>query len=161
MVKNAITDNRKEYDRILDDLSSLDNSYVLVGFQQGSITHTQTKGQRTKPAGLSMPQIAAQNEFGTDKIPARPFLRPAFDDNRKKIDKAIDTEYDKIVGGQSTIKKSLGLIGLLMEELIKRKIRAVNYPPNSPLTIKIKKSSKPLIDFGQMVDTVASKVVVK
>ena len=159
-MKPDIRDDRTRFDEILREIELLQNSYVIVGFQEGSVTHAQSKNGRDKKAGLSMPQIAAQNEFGTDKIPARPFMSTAFDENRAKIDKAINSEYGKILEGASTVKRSLGLIGLLMEKLIVEKIRQIQTPPNAPLTIKLKGSSKPLIDFGQMVSSVTSKVVI-
>lgn len=143
---------------VVAEIEKLNNSYVTVGFQQGTVTRSQTKGQRSKKAGLSMPQIAAQNEFGTDKIPARPFMRPAVDSNRAKLDKAISGEYDKVVMGTSTVKNSLNLIGLFMTGLIQKQIRATHYPPNAPSTIARKKSSHPLIDFGQMIQSVRHEV---
>lgn len=157
----GVVDTDMGMEAVVAEIEKLNNSYVKVGFQQGTVTRSQTKGQRSKKAGLSMPQIAAQNEFGTDHIPARPFMRPSFDDNRTVINKAIEGEYDKVVAGQRTVKRSLDLIGLLMTRLIQQKIRAIHYPPNAPSTIARKKSSKPLIDFGQMVQSVRHEVVIQ
>jgi HK97 gp10 family phage protein len=151
---------RREFDERIKLIEKFENAYVLVGFQEGQVTKSQVKNGRSKKAGQSMPQIAAQNEFGTDKIPARPFMRTSFDENRNKLNVAIQTEYGKIVDGQSTVKKSLNAIGLLGIDLIQTKIRSIHYPPNSPRTIARKKSSKPLIDFGQMVQAVTKKVVI-
>jgi hypothetical protein len=142
------------------EMELISGSYVLVGFQEGTVTKSQTKDKRRKKAGLSIPQIAAQNEFGTRIIPARPFMRPAFDENREKLNKAIAGEYTKITEGRSTVKKSLSLLGEFMVGKIKMKIRSIQTPPNSPRTIAEKKSSKPLIDFGQMIQSVQSKVVI-
>jgi len=159
MVK-SYSDYRKEYDKKFAQIEQLANSYVIVGFQEGTVTKSQVKGNRRKQAGKSMPQIAAENEFGTSVIPARPFMRTSFDENQERINKVIRTEYDKIIDGDSTIRKSLNLIGLYMTDLIQTKIRAIRYPPNSPATIAAKKSSKPLIDFGQMIQSVRHKVVI-
>lgn len=145
---------------IIREVNNLSKAYVLIGFQEGEVTKAQTKDNRTKPAGLSMPQIAAENEYGTRNIPARPFMATSFDENRAAINQAIQAEYNKILEGKSTTKKSLGLIGIFMVKLIQQKIRAINFPPNSPRTIAIKKSSKPLIDFGQMIQSVREKVVI-
>ena len=155
----SFKDNRKKFDQEIRQAERLANSYILVGFQEGTITHSQVKNGRTKKAGLNMAQIAAANEFGTKTIPSRPFLRPAIDENATKITRAITGQYNKIMDQESTIENSLGLIGVLVENLIKRKIRSIYTPPNSPQTIARKKSSKPLIDFGQMVQSVRRKVV--
>lgn len=157
----GVVDTDMGMEAVVAEIQKLNNSYVTVGFQQGTVTRAQTKGQRSQKAGLSIPQIAAQNEFGTDKIPARPFMRTAVDSNRAKIDKAINGEYDKVVAGTSTVKKSLNLLGLFMTALIQKQIRATHYPPNAPSTIARKKSSHPLIDFGQMIQSVRHEVYIK
>lgn len=159
MVSSFKDYTRKYYEK-LEEIEKLSKSYVKIGFQEGSVTKSQSKGKRRKLAGKSMPQIAAENEFGTNHIPARPFMSTSFDENRAKINQAVASEYDKILEGTSTVKKSLGLLGLLGVDLIQQKIRAIRYPPNSPRTIAIKKSSKPLIDFGQMISTVTYKTVI-
>jgi hypothetical protein len=161
MRRAVVKDVDLGFAEIQKQIASLDGSYVLVGFQEGTKTKGQVKGQRQKKAGLSMAAIAATNEFGTNRIPARPFMSTSFDENRAKINKAIQGEYAKILDGKSTASKSLGLIGLLGTRLIVQKIRAIISPPNSPITIAIKGSSKPLIDFGQMVQSVRHKVVIK
>jgi hypothetical protein len=158
MAKITIKDDRKKFDSIIKEVELANNSFVSVGFQDDVMTHAQNKQGRKKKAGLSIAQIAAQNEYGTEHIPARSFMRTSFDENFTKINKLISLEYNKIVKGESTTKKSLGLIGLYMNKLIVNKIRSIYYPPNAPSTIKEKKSSKPLIDFGQMVASVTSKV---
>ena len=159
MKRAVVKDIDLGFDEIQKQVALLDGSYVLVGFQEGTKTTLQTKGQRQKKSGLSMAEIAAANEFGTKTIPARPFMSTSFDENRAKINKAIQGEYSKILDGKSTTERSLGLIGLLGAKFIVQKIRAITSPPNSPLTIAIKKSSKPLIDFGPMVQSVRHKMV--
>ncbi len=156
----SFQDYRKKFDKVMSNIESFSNSYVTIGFQEGSVTKTQVKGNRRKEGGKSMPQIAAENEFGTSRIPARPFMSTSFDENRDKINRIIASEYDKIIAGESTVSKSLNLIGLFGIDLIQQKIRAIHYPPNSPRTIAAKGSSKPLIDFGQMVQSVRRKVVI-
>jgi hypothetical protein len=155
----SFRDNRSQYDEILKEVELLNGSFVLVGFQEGVVTKAQSKGGRRKEAGKSMAQIAAENEFGTDRIPARPFMTTSFDENRARINRAIQGEYAKILDGTSTVRRSLNLIGQFMTGLIQKKIRDIHYPPNSPRTIAAKGSSKPLIDFGQMVQSVRHKVV--
>jgi len=157
----AVRDTDLGWNEIQEQLEYAAKSYVLVGFQEGSKTKVQIKGDRTKEGGLSMPEIAASNEFGTKTIPARPFMSTAFDDNRLKIYNFIQSEYDKVLLGKQTTEKALGRIGISMVGLVQKKIRQIIYPPNAPSTIKAKGSSKPLIDFGQMIQSVREKVVLK
>lgn len=139
---------------ILDQLALAEKAYVKVGFQMGSVTKNQRKGVRRQKAGQSMPEIAAKNEYGAPGVPARPFMSTAVDMNISLINDYIARQYDLLLKGKSTVDKSLGLIGQLMTGLIQKRIRAIVYPPNSPRTIAIKGSSKPLIDFGQMIQSV-------
>jgi len=157
----SFKDNRKEFDKRIALLEQLGNSYVLIGFQTGEVTYSQVKNNIRKKPGMVMAQIAAANEFGTNHIPARPFMRTSFDENRQRINNIIANEYDKILAGTSTIKRSLDLIGLFGTDLIQQKIRAIYVPPNAPSTIARKKSSKPLIDFGQMIQSVRHKTVIQ
>ena len=107
-----------------------------------------------------MPQIAADNEFGTREIPARPFMRTSFDENMQRINNFILSEYDDVLTGKSNTRRSLNRIGLLGVDLVQVKIRSITNPPNSPKTIALKRSSKPLIDFGQMIQSVKFKVTI-
>lgn len=157
----AVKDTDMGLGDIKEQVKLLSNSYVLVGFQEGSKTKSETKGDRQKKGGLSMPQIAAANEFGAPGVPARPFMSTSFDENKAQINLAVLGEYRKILDGKSTTKKSLGILGQFMVGMIQRKIRSIYFPPNSARTIAIKKSSKPLIDFGQMIQSVREKVVIK
>jgi HK97 gp10 family phage protein len=161
MARAGVKDNDLGWGEIQKQIKLAKDSFVLVGFQQGSKTKAQSKGTRTKQGGLSMPEIAAANEFGTDKIPARPFMTTAFDENRSRINDFTRKEYDKIISGKQTTERALGRIGIAMVGLIQKKIRQIIYPPLAPSTIKAKGSSKPLIDFGQMIQSVREKVVLQ
>lgn len=154
----TFTDNRAEYDKILEQINMFARSYVTVGFQDGTVTRSQTQGTRTKQAGISMAQIAFENEFGTNRIPARPFLRPAIDENQTRINRFIVRQYNMILAGTSDARRALNTIGLFGVDLVRRQILSVHTPPNSPRTIAEKGSSKPLIDFGQMIQSVQYRV---
>jgi hypothetical protein len=144
-----------------DELERLENSYVLVGYPAGTITHAQSKQQRRKKAGESMAQIAAYNEFGTKNIPARPFIFSTVAEKRQDINRVIEKQYIAILDGKRTVKQGLEIIGLYVKKEIDLKIGSLRYPPNSPRTIKIKGSDKPLIDFAQMRQALQYKVVIK
>jgi len=141
------------------EVQSFKGSFVLVGFQEGSKTKTQVKGQREKKGGFSMPEIASSNEFGTKNIPARPFMRTSFDENISKINRLVNLQYMQVQDGKKNAEQALTAVGVVMVGLIQQKINSIVSPPNSPRTIEIKGSSKPLIDFGQMRQSVREKVV--
>lgn len=159
MARADVRDIDKGWERIERELASFRNSSVLIGFQEGTLTKKEVKGQREKEGGLSMPQIAAANEFGTKRIPARPFMSTSFDENRSRIEKLIQIQYQKVKDGKQKAENALIGVGVVVVGMIQQKIRAILSPPNAPSTIKAKGSSKPLIDFGQMIQSVREKVV--
>lgn len=158
MARPAVVDIDLGFDRAMGDLLKLSKYEVNVGFQQDEKTKLQVKNGREKEPGLQMAQIAAQNEFGTNSIPERSFMRTAFDQNQKEILERLQYQYGLIIDGKVTINKSLNFIGQIITGLIQAKIAAIRFPPNSPKTIEIKKSSKPLVDFGQMINSVRYEI---
>jgi HK97 gp10 family phage protein len=75
---------------------------VDTGEMVGHVTHRQTikGGQIVGEIGIFNPEIAKRaryNEYGTRDIPARPFLRPAFDETAPKAAEEMANEiWDQI-----------------------------------------------------------------
>lgn len=75
---------------------------VDTGEMVGHVTHRQTikSGQIIGEIGIFDPEIAKRaryNEYGTRDIPARPFLRPAFDETAPKAAEEMANEiWDQI-----------------------------------------------------------------
>lgn len=163
-----------DYQTYRATVKELSGAYVKVGFPAAADPASPAKrGSGKKPyADMSeVARVAVWNEFGVPneaaaergakrgfmefwKIPPRPFFRtaiekykePTFDlMNRLKIDMFL---------GKATVTKALNMIGLFMQDKIKKQITDTYTPPNAPLTIKKKKSSHPLIDTGQMRNSV-------
>ncbi len=142
----------KGWKRIQRDLKKANGAYTKIGVQTGTI-HQGEDGPK------SMASIYAANEFGTDNIPARPTLRPVRDETRAIVNRMIAAEKSKILKGESTPRRSLGLIGLYVEQQVKKKIRSNVNPPNAPSTVRRKQKNKPgpvktLIDTGQLVQSI-------
>jgi hypothetical protein len=89
-----------------------------------------------------------------NNVPARPFFRPAFDKNAQKLGAFIETTVGAVYLGKLAPRQALGLIGEFMVAKVKAEIRAVKSPPLAKLTIVRKGSTKPLIDTGQMINSV-------
>lgn len=75
---------------------------VDTGEMVGHVTHRQTieGGQIVGEIGIFDPEVAKRaryNEYGTRDIPARPFLRPAFDETAPKAAEEMANEiWDQI-----------------------------------------------------------------
>ena len=93
---------------------------------------------------------ALWNEFGTRRIPARPFLRTSMRNNRAKYLKMAHADAKQILAGSMSIERSLARIGIVAQGDVQMSIVAGNWTPNAPSTVKRKGSSRPLIDTGAM-----------
>jgi len=147
-----IIDNDKKWCHIKKELKLIDKSYTQIGIQASAEPYA---------GGKNVAEIAFDNEFGTGRIPARPFMSTSFDENRTKINDLISKEYDKILSGTMTTKKALALTGEWMTGVVKKKITDIKEPKNAPFTIKMKKSSNPLIDTGHMRASITHAEVLK
>ena len=120
-------------------------------------------------------QRAIWQEFGTrggasgggwgGPVPERPFMRNAIRDGQSSNKAMMKTEarriiVDAIKGKDVAMSKRLTLrrLGIKVQGDIQASITSLRSPPNSPVTIAMKGSSNPLIDSGEMRDSVAFKV---
>lgn len=109
-------------------------------------------------------EIGAIHEFGAGRIPERSFLRSTFDAQRKKYQKfmtnGLRREVVEVAKTGQTGPENLTLkrLGLVVEGDVKKRIAEGIAPPLSPVTIGRKKSSKPLIDTGQLRASIASEI---
>lgn len=133
--------------RIKADATQLAGQGVKVGLRS-------TAG--TSADGVRIVDYATFNEFGTEHIPARPFMRRTADTAEGKVSAAAKTLAKNLVAGRLNVNQVLDQLGLLYQSLIRNTIRSTPSwaAPNAPATIRRKKSSVPLIDTGMMLGAV-------
>lgn len=90
-------------------------------------------------------------------IPSRPFMRQTFEQNKNRITTVITKELNMIYDGVSTAKMSISRIGEWYTGQVKRIFRTGNFAANSPATAAKKKSSRPLIDTGELRNSVTHR----
>lgn len=129
-------------------IDKLKKDQVFIGFPEGKTVHTGSTGEST-----DMTLIAAYNEFGTSSTPARPFLKQTIDGNQDKI-KAMCKKAAKDVADGKSAEQCLEQLGAFGVGLVQETIANGSFAPNSPQTVKKKGSDKPLIDTGQMRQSV-------
>jgi hypothetical protein len=117
------------WDRIVKDLKTLKSGSVSVGFPQEGETKTPS-GAESVPFS-DMVTRGVVHEFGSLKrnIPARPFMRPAFDNNVKEIAAIKEKILQRFYRGLITPSQALDLLGLKHVSQIKAAINAVDSPP--------------------------------
>lgn len=121
---------------------------VKVGFMNGA-TYPVAQG------GESVAQVAFWNEFGTTRIPSRPFFRTMISRESPGwgvlISKAA-VHYD--YNGSAV----LGFMGEKIIEQLQRSITEWQDPPNAQSTIDAKGFNKPLVDTNHMHNSITLEV---
>lgn len=144
MIKSTISNVTAVKNELRKAMAKLEiDESVLVGLNANTGQHTNSK--------LSVPTIGAIHEFGTDKIPARPWLVPGVESVTNELNKIIEKELSK---DSVDVKAMLNKIGLSAELAVKVYINKLSSPPNSESTRRRKKSANPLIDTGEMRNSV-------
>lgn len=130
----------------------MENRAVNIGFP-ANIEH---KNEDGSPSPFTVAQIAAVHEFGSPEagIPERSFLRSAIQENRQKYFALNKKILLGILAGKGTVLQGLGMLGNVAVGDVKKKIAAGPFEALNKTTIKRKGSSKPLIDSGQMRQSV-------
>lgn len=121
------------------------DSYALVGIFEGAVAEEDGKT-------ASIAEYAGYNEFGTSKIPARPWMRTGYDQSIARIQAQMDGAALAALDGANVDPLTVGAVN--MQEALKRSIVDGNWAPNAPSTIEAKGSSRPLIDTGAMRNAV-------
>lgn len=129
---------------------------VVVGF-----------GPAVKGSDPSVAEYAGYNEFGTSAAPPRPFLRQTWESKLSAWQAQVVADLKSglaslavksPVNSRLIYALALERVGLRMQSDVRQRIVDLRDPPNSPVTIKAKGSSNPLIDTGRMKGAVGYSV---
>ena len=134
-----VTDKDLGFKNRVRNLQKLNNKSVKAGVLEGS---------GNEDNGTSLVDVAFYNEYGTSRIPARPFVRIASEKNQQTWANEAERVVDKIVAGYDA---NFSILGNTMKENIQAVIGDKNLlVPNAPSTIRRKGHDKPLIDTGKL-----------
>lgn len=149
---------KEDLAKVDDLLRRMKGAHVVVGVLRGTGEHPDaTEGQ-------TIVQIAAWNEFGTETIPSRPFLRTTLREN-KYYREAL---FDALKAGltkKADPTKALKLVGVRAAADIRNMIDTNDFVPNAPMTIQRKSTNadkdnkdKPLIATGILRQSIQSEL---
>lgn len=130
---------------IFDNIRDINKVFTKVGYPEG----VDADGREMSDNA----QIASYHEYGLG-VPMRATMGPSFDKNLSKVKRLINREYNNVINGRSTPIQGIGKVGEFSTNQLKKEIRNLKEPPNTPATIAKKGSSNPLIDTSQMVNAV-------
>ena len=137
-------------DKVLDLLNlikSLGEKRVMVG-----VLEDKTARQDGKETNA---QILYKNTVGSplERIPPRPLLEPAIEDKKEIIGNQFRTIVaNTLLGKSENFEKDLNRVGVMGQQAV---VSWFDNPkngwqPNSPYTIQKKGSNQPMIDTGQL-----------
>lgn len=137
-------------DKVINDISKELNKisskrYITVGIHQDD---------NARPDQANNAQIGALNHFGTDRIPARPWLDVGVASGSQEI---LDTIADGIEDGEH-IYPIMNRVGLVAVAAVQNYMDELSSPANAPSTIKRKGDDNPLIDTGELKQSVTFKI---
>lgn len=137
----GVIDRDLGFNRIMRDLQKLDGMEVVAGMLKDS-------GKASN--GASYVDVATWNEYGTRRIPSRPFIRISADTNKAAWSKMAQQAVNDVIDGDNP-REAAQVIGHKMVEDIRKvfgdtsKLKA-----NAPSTIAKKGRNEPLVDSGEM-----------
>ena len=119
------------------------NKIVRVGFIDDA----------TYPDGTPVAQVAFWNEYGTEKIPPRPFFRHTIAENKSKW----VSDLVKLAEVHNK-NQALALMGERIKGDFVQSINIWSEPPNAPYTVEKKGFNAPLRDTMVMARSISYEV---
>jgi len=143
-------DKDRGYKRIGVNIKGLKDKGVKVGIM-GSDSYD----------GVSVVDYGTWNEFGTNRIPPRPFMAITAARNGEKAQQFTSFLVGRMIDGKISSDQVLKNLGEWYQAQMQLTIRNAKEwaEPNAPSTIAMKGSSSPLIDQGRLVQSIRYEIV--
>jgi hypothetical protein len=148
---SGVKDVDKGYKDLVKRVYGIDKPKIVVGIFE-------VANAKTYADGTTLIEVAMANEFGTDKIPERSFLRAWFDENQAKCKEAVKRMLIATIEGKYTPEQALNLLAQRFVGEIQKRIADGIPPANAEATVKKKGSETPLIDKGQLRSGVTYRI---
>lgn len=91
------------------------------------------------------------------KIPERSVLRSTFDSENDRIVKQTERAICQVLDGKMSVDDMLDLYGEQFATAMKKTMRDLSTPANHPYTVEQKGSSNPLINTGDLLESITWK----
>lgn len=127
------------------------NPFVKIGVLGAKATAAKAG---VESQGLSVVDVATFHEFGTIAVPQRSFLRAGVEAYRQELTNDTFKLIKQLNTAALDVPRALKILGAKIKSLIQRRMRAGIDPKLEAATIKRKGSSKPLIDTGQLINSI-------
>lgn len=159
--------NKKAWTQIKRNLTKGQTLCVEIGWFRGN--YHASKDDNGVSWQLPTAQIAKWNEeghmtggkYGVHIVPPRPFMRVGFkhaiESDRFARESFVRLTQD-VAEGRKTWDKAYSELGAIMLLRLQKAIKMDIYVKNTPFTISLKGNSTTLIDTGQMLNSIQTRV---
>lgn len=156
MISAKVTVNTTDtLKKVKKTLERIKGSYVTVGVHEDAGEYED---------GTSVAEVALWNEFGTERIPERSFIRSTLHENMSRINGWRQDLLSDVIEDKITLEHALDVLGFRMRELVRAKINSNIPPPNAPSTVAHKRLEgvppRTLVETGLLARSVEYKVVI-
>lgn len=128
---------KQNLEQIQENLRLLANLEVLVGFPEDSTERDAAAEEEKQPITNAALGYIHDNGAPEVGIPARPFMKPAIEENRDKIERALSGALKQGMRGNATaMEQAMIAAGLTAKLAIQRKINEGIPPPLAERTLK-------------------------
>lgn len=124
----------------------------LVGIHEYGCNITVTPKMR---AFLHRQGLHLKDSTTVIKIPERSFMRTGHDKNADRIISQTERAIVQVLTGKMSIDTVLDMCGQQFATAIKTYMRDLSSPANHPFTTERKGSSNPLVDTGQLIESIS------
>lgn len=139
----------KEVEKQLQGLAKALNTRI-TGAKAGYLSNDKGEIPYEEPNPPTLEEVALWNEYGTERIPPRPFLSRALKSATTRCNKLVQARMEENADMEQIAKE----IGVELQGAIYEQIDSGHFVPNAPATIRRKGSSRPLIDTGNLRQSV-------
>lgn len=131
----------------LRNLQAMKKKHVAVGLPASKVADKKYAG------GVSVIEVGAAHEFGTDNLDERSFLRAPFTLKKSEINRAIQAQVAAVGAGEKDADTALNLVGIVARNISVKAFETGGYgtwPDIKEETKEAKGSSGILIDTGEL-----------
>lgn len=148
-----ITERETKGWRQLQRLAHAGRPHVRIGFLEDG------KGAEDHE-GITTAELGAIHEFGAGNVPERSFLRATLDIYRTWIVDETKTLLGAVLAERFSAVDALEILGSKVTTKVKQEITMIGIAPElHPDTIARKGSTRPLVDTGQLLNSITWSVV--
>lgn len=153
----GMVDIDRGWKAIRAEMENMRGASALVGIFDG-VSVAREDGS---PALIA--EYAAYNEFGTERIPERPWMRQCLDRHGPEYEADLAAGQERIVTGKATTRQVLTALAVKLQRHLKESITRGDFAPLAESTLERRRdrgnvSTKPLIDTGAMRNAVQWEV---